>query len=77
MAENNGTSTKNAAIDGQVAAGRAMTTLYDALASGSADPVEYIQAIGRALKDMQAAHNQFGEIYLNCKVNAVRGSYKK
>lgn len=76
MAKENGRKTRDAALNGQVAAGQAITRLCDTLAKGSADPVEYVKAIGQTLKDLQAVHGEFESILDNCALEAVRGSYK-
>lgn len=51
--------------------------LFEALTSGSTDPVDYIQAIGEALMKMEAAHNAAKEINWICEKAAVRGAYKR
>lgn len=77
MATENGRKTKDAAIAGQTAAGSAMMILFEALAKGSADPVDYVRAIGAASKEIQAAHGEFETIIDNCTLAAVRGPYSQ
>lgn len=55
----------------------AESIVYDALSTGSVDPVDYVKAFGALLRELRAARTHSHEISMITTLAARRGPYKK
>lgn len=77
MAKENGRKTRDAALDGLLATGKARVDLLDFLAELPTDPMECVGPVAIAVKRLSEIEREFSEILKNCDDELSRGSYKK